>query len=94
MQALPQRIGGPMPLSRDDTVYQVLLELESHSRGAVHAVADEANASAGQSFDRGDTDVLSRATGLNLPLAECDEKDAAHRFSARFAAAIASLALV
>ena len=83
-----------MSLSYDHAVYQVRLELVSHARCAVHAVADEANASALQTLDRRDAHVLRQATGHHLALVERNQENAAHRLSARFAAAMASLALV
>jgi len=83
-----------MPLSCDHAVDQVRLELARHARCAFHAFADEANASAVKTLDRGDAHVLRQATGDHLALIEGNQENPAHRFSVRVPAATASLELV
>ena len=82
-----------VPLSRDDALDEVPLQLAAHSRRAVAAHADEADASAYQALDRRYADILFEAGRNNLGFIESYEEDATHRFP-RFAAAIASLAFV
>jgi hypothetical protein len=72
----------------------VPLEHAGHARCAIHAVADEANASARQTLDSGDPYLLREARSHDLTLIERNQEHPAHRLSARFAAAMASLALV
>ena len=83
-----------MLLSYDHTVDQVRLELATHARCAVHAAADQANAPARQTLNGGDPNVFRPARGHYSCLVQRNEKDPAHGFSARFAAAMASPALV
>lgn len=83
-----------MPLPYHHTVDEVPLELAGHARCPVHALADEANASGRQTLDSGDLYTLREACGHHFTLVERDQESPAHCLSARFAAAMASLALV
>jgi hypothetical protein len=71
-------------------IHKVSLQGASHSRRPVAASANEADATARKAFDRRDLDLRCEALGDDLAFVERNEKDAAHFFSPRLAAAIAS----
>lgn len=81
-----------MPLSHDVALDEVVLELAHHCAGPVAAIANEANASSRQSLDGRNADLLAQTFSYDLTFLQGDEKDTAHFFSARRAAAIASCA--
>ena len=83
-----------MSLSCDDAIDQVGLELARHLRCAFAALADEPHAPRCEPFYGGDADVARKALGNDQALIQGHQEDAAHLFSDRFAAAIASLALL
>ena len=82
-----------MSRSYGNAIDEVWLQLADHLGRASAAHAHEANPSAHQALDRRYAHILLEARRNDLPLVESNQEDAAHAF-ARFAAAIASLALV
>jgi hypothetical protein len=72
----------------------MLLELALHRAGALNAHANEAGTALRQALDGRDADILGEAFRDDLTFVEVDEQDAAHSFSSRFAAAMASLRLL
>ena len=81
-----------MPFAHDLALDEVAFKLARHRGRAFAAVAYQPNASTRKPLDGRDADLLSQAFGDDLTLVQVDEKDAAHLFSARRAAAIASCA--
>jgi hypothetical protein len=81
-------------LPLDFSIDEVAFQLARHLRCTVGAHADESYTPAWQSLQCGNSDLRRKALGDDLALLEGDKEDAAHRFSSRFAAAMASLALV
>src|SRR5690348_7895721 len=68
----PKRGRGAVPLSRDDALDEVRLQLAAHTRRAVAAHADEAYASAYEMLDRRYADILVQAGRNHLPFVESD----------------------
>jgi hypothetical protein len=81
-------------LPLDFSIDEVAFQLARHLRCTVGAHADESYTPAWQSLQCGNSDLRRKALGDDLALLEGDKEDATHRFSSRFAAAMASLALV
>ena len=81
-----------MPLAHDLALDQVTLKCAQHGACPFAAVANEADAAAREPLDRGDADLLLEASGHNLSIVQIDKERPAHFFSARRAAAMASLA--
>ena len=81
-----------MPFAYDFALDEVGLKLARHRFRAFAAIADEANASTQQPLDGRYADLLGEAFGYHLAFIQIDEKRAAHLFSTRTAAAIASCA--
>ena len=69
-RSLPKRSSWPTPLPFNHTVYEVPLELPCHARCAVHAVADEANASVRQTLDSGNPYLLREARSHDVTLVQ------------------------
>ena len=82
-----------MPFANDLALDKVALELTRHRLRAIAAVADEANAPTRKPLDGRNANLFSKAFGQDFAFIQADEKDPAHFFSARRAAAIASFAL-
>ena len=81
-----------MPLAHGVAFDQVILKCAQHGTCPFAAVANEPNAAAWEPFDGGDADLLLEASGHNLSFVQIDKERPAHFFSARRAAAMASLA--
>jgi hypothetical protein len=81
-----------MPFAYDVALDEVRLKLARHRLRAFATVTHEANASTEEPLDGRYADLLGEASGYDLPFIEIDENGAAHLFSARRAAAMASCA--
>jgi hypothetical protein len=83
-----------MALSLGGVIHEVGPQDAGHPGRAIAAHANESDSAAGKALNCRDCDLGGEALGDNLPLLERNEQNAAHRFSPRLAAAIASRTLL
>ena len=99
---IPQNDLGPrneappraMPCARGIVLHEVLLQLAAHRIGPTDAHADKPRSTAGKRFNGRDADLFCKALGDDESFAQMKVHFAAHSDAPRFAAAIASWALV
>lgn len=83
-----------MAVSLRGMIHELSIEIACHSRGSFGAPANQTDAAAREPFDGRNCDIRGKALRHDLAFVERDEQDAAHFFSPRLAAAIASRALL